>query len=176
MINYIRNIKNPALKCFLQVLPFFILFFILKDFGDEIGSVISFSLEYSVKALSPLFRYAGEYIMGLITFIAVWSVYVYSCLIKTEKDLDMIKFWKTISHIVTVCLFIYGYLYITDTSIFMDELRKTYKPREALEYCLNLNIAIGLVCFLSVMANIYLIGTMKSLKKELETKKMYPFT
>lgn len=173
MISYIKNIKNPALKCFIHVLPFFVGFFILKDFGADIGTAFEVFFNASTKTLSPMFRFCGEYIMGLIAFIAVWSIYVYSCMLKTEKEHNIIKVWKTISHIATVVLFFYGMLYISDTSHLMDELRSTYKPTEALKYSLNLIFFTGLVCFMSIVANIYLIGTMRTFNTELQKKEQY---
>ena len=70
-------------------------------------------------------------------------------------------------------LFFYGVLYISDTLNLSDELRSTYKPTEALKYCLNLIFFTGLVCFMSVVANIYLVGTMRSFNTELKKKEQY---
>lgn len=173
MISYIKNIKNPALKCFIHVLPFFVGFFILKDFGTDIGAAIKIFFISSTTALSPMFRFCGEYIMGLIAFIAVWSIYVYFCMLKTEKEHNIIKMWKTISHIATVVLFFYGLLYISDTSHLMNQLRAIYKPTEALNYSSNLIFFTGIVCFMSVVANIYLVGTMRSFNNELKKKEQY---
>lgn len=173
MISYVKNIKNPALKCFIHVLPFFIVFFILKDFGTEIWSTMAIFFNGTTKVLSPMFRFGGEYIMGLISFISVWSIYVYSCLLKTEKDHNIIKTWKTIGHIITVFLFFYGSLYIGDTLNLMEELKSTYKPNGSLKYCINLIFSIGLVCFISIVANIYLVGRMRTFNSEIKQKESY---
>lgn len=173
MIGYVKNIKNPALKCFIHVLPFFIGFFILKDFGSEIWSSMAIFFNTITKSLSPIFRFGGEYIMGLIAFISVWSIYVYFCLLKTEKDRDIINTWKSISHIITVFLFFYGSLYISDTLNLMGELKANYKHNGSLNYFINLISSIGLVCFLSIVANIYLIGSMRTFNNEIKEKESY---
>lgn len=175
----LSEIKNPTLKCFLQIFPLFVLFFIWKDFGSEIGSGFFELCNTLSKKMSPALRYAGDYILGLLTFISVWSVYVYSNFIKTERDINyskktkdivLIRFWKNISHLVTICLFIYSILYLTDTSHLIDELRKSYNSRELVTSAINLMVTISLIMCISFVANIYLLVTMRTIKKEIKSK------
>lgn len=174
----LSEIKNPTLKCFLHIFPLFVLFFIWKDFGTEIGSMFFDLCNTLSKKMSPALRYAGDYILGLLTFISVWSVYVYSNLIKTErdsnyikkpKDIVLVRFWKNISHLVTICLFLYGILYLTNTSHLLDELRSSYRSEHQLvTSSINLMVTITLIMCLSFAANIYLLITMRIIKKDIK--------
>lgn len=164
MINYIKNIKNPALKCFLQLFPLFVIFFIWKDFGPEIGQFVASSFVKASAFVSPVFRFAGEYVLSLFVFLTMWSVCVFSKVIKSEKDINIVKFWKNVSHTASITLFFYCVLYILDTvKLINDATTSTQKEITDLNELIMIS---GTVAFLTVFANIYLFGKMSDLKKE----------
>jgi hypothetical protein len=164
MINYIKNIKNPALKCFLQLFPLFVIFFIWKDFGSDIAQFVSSSLVKTSAFISPLFRFAGEYVMALLLFLTMWSVCVFSKVIQSEKDINIVKFWKNVAHTASVTLFFYCILYIIDTVKFINDT--TTSTTKELEQLTIIIIVSGLIALLTVFANIFLFGRMSDLKKE----------
>jgi hypothetical protein len=168
MINYIKNIKNPALKCFLQLFPLFVIFFIWKDFGPEIAQFVGSSFVKTAAFISPVFRFAGEYLMALFVFLTMWSLCVFSKVIKSEKDINIVKFWKNIGHAASITLFFYCVLYILDTVNFMAET--TTSTQKELTDLSGLVMFTGTVAILTIFVNIFLFGKMSDLKKEQESR------
>jgi hypothetical protein len=164
MINYIKNIKNPALKCFFQLFPLFVIFFIWKDFGAEIGQFVGDSLVKTSAFISPVFRFAGEYVMALFVFLTMWSACVFSKVIKSEKDINIVKFWKNVAHAASITLFFYCVLYILDTVKFINDT--TTSTEKELTDLNGLIMITGTIALVTVFVNIYLFGKMSDLKKE----------
>lgn len=171
MINYIKNIKKPPLKCFLQLFPLFVIFFIWKDFGSEIGQFVASSFVKTAAFLSPVFRFAGEYILALLVFITLWSLCVFSKVAKTESELSIVKFWKNIVHSALIPLFLYCVLFIIDTLHFIDE-RPVVQHKESIDLT-GLVLVSGLIAFLSIFAHIFLFGTLSNIKKEQDKQSDY---
>lgn len=171
MISYIKNIKNPALKCFMQIFPLFVVFFIWKDFGNEIGHVITSSFLKTSSFFSPIFRFAGEYILALLVFITLWSTCVFSKVAKTESELSIVKFWKNIAHAALIPLFLYCVLFIIDTLHFIDEL-PIGQNKEATDLT-GLVLVSGLIALVSIVAHIFLFGTMSNINKERDKQSDY---
>jgi hypothetical protein len=168
MINYIKNIKNPALKCFLQLFPLFVIFFIWKDFGSEIAQFVGSSFVKTAAFISPVFRFAGEYLMAFLLFLTMWSVCVFSKVIESKKDIKIVKSWKNVAHWASVALFFYCILYIIDTVNFINDT--TTSTAKELDQLTTLIIISGLIALLTVFANIFLFGRMSDLKKEQESR------
>jgi hypothetical protein len=164
MINYIKNIKNPALKCFLQLFPLFVIFFIWKDFGAEIGQFVTSSFVKTSSFISPVLRFAGEYVMALFVFLTMWSLCVFSKVVKSEKDINIVKFWKNVGHAASITLFFYCVLYILDTVKFINDM--TTSTQKEVGDLSGLIMFTGTVALLTIFANIYLFGKMSDLKKE----------
>lgn len=164
MINYIKNIKNPALKCFVQLFPIFIAFFIWIDFGTDIAQAVSSAFVAVASFFSPIFRFAGEYVMALIVFIALWSVCVFSKVVQSEKDLSIVRFWKNIGHAATIPLFFYCILYIIDTVEMINGM--PVGEQKEIANLTGMLMISGAIAIVSVFANIFLFGRMSKFKDE----------
>lgn len=167
MFTYIKNIENPAFKCFMQIFPFFVAFFVLKDWGTEIWNGITYFFNNSSTIMMPLFKKAGDYILGALVFFSIWSIFIFSNIINsnTAKDkISIVSFWKNISHLATIILLMYTVSYImynTDVyqapANFLTDIRDTAFGTLVCSY---------IICALIIAFNIYLFVKMHDLKKE----------
>lgn len=106
--------------------------------------------------------------MALFIFLTLWSVCVFSKVIKSEKDINIVKFWKNVAHAASVTLFFYCVLYILDTVKFMTET--TTSTQKEMSDLSGLIMFTGTVALLTIFANIFLFGKMSDLKKEQENR------
>lgn len=167
MFTYIKNIKNPAFKCFLQIIPFFLVFFIWRDWGTEIWNGIMYFFNNSSAIMNPLFKMAGDYILGALVFFSVWSIFIFSNIVnsKTVKDhIITLNFWKNISHITTLILFIYTVSYIMyNGAVYESHLAYSATVLDKAYYALGWSY---LICLFVFVANIYLFAKSYDVKKE----------
>ena len=173
MFTYIKNIKNPAFRCFMQIFPFFVAFFVWKDWGTEIWNGITYFFNNSSTIMLPLFKNAGDYILGALVFFSVWSIFIFSNIVnsKTVKDhITTLNFWKNISHITTLFLFIYTVSYIMyNASLYSDTLAYSVVRDKAY----NTLGCLYLICLFVFASNIYIFAKRHGIKKEPEKESYY---
>jgi len=165
MIRKFSKINSPALKSFLQIFPLFVLFFVWKDFGDQIGHNIYIVFSNISAFISPAIRMAGQYILGLMVFLSLWSATVYFKIIEQKNDVKIFRFWRTIAHITTLLLTFYCIFYFIGNLQFIkgDGVSDDDKMSS-----IGLNIILGIIGFISIAWNFIIFNKSKSLKKYLK--------
>jgi len=174
MFTYIKNIKNPAFRGFMQIFPFFVAFFVWKDWGTEIWDGITYFFNNSSTIMKPLFKIAGDYILGALLFFSVWSLFIFTNIVnsQTVKDhITTLNFWKNITHITTVVLFIYTVSYIMyNTDVYQAPVNFSTDIRDKAMGTLALSY---LICAVIVVFNIYLFAKRHGVKNQSEKESYY---
>lgn len=130
MLNYSKEnkkdleIKNKSLRCGLNLFLIFISVFLIYNYSEKVLFCLELFIAGFVNVLNlmmsgfvslaiflkPMFNYIGHYLLLVIVFFWLWSLYVFS---KIEPNcLNTNEQWKKICHIMSFFILIYTFLYI----------------------------------------------------------------
>lgn len=150
----------------MQIFPFFVAFFVWKDWGTEIWDGITYFFNNSSTIMKPLFKIAGDYILGALLFFSVWSLFIFTNIVNSETvkaHIAALNFWKNITHITTFILFVYTVSYIMyNTDVYQAPVNFSTDIRDKAMGALALSY---LICAVVIIFNIYLFAKRHAVKE-----------